>query len=63
MGYVDFYNLFNTDNLAFGSNARLGLSTATSATTFMQPSSLYGPGFGPPIGRPFTAQLGFRFTF
>ena len=61
--YVDLYNLFNTDNLAFGSNARLGLSTATSATTFMQPSSLFGPGFGPPIGRPFTAQFGFRFTF
>lgn len=62
-GYVDLYNLFNTDNLAFGSNARLGLSVASSATTFMQPSSLFGPGFGPPIGRPFTAQLGARFTF
>ncbi len=61
--YIDLYNLFNTDNLAFGSNARLGLSVATSAATFMQPSSLFGPGFGPPIGRPFTAQLGARFTF
>ncbi len=62
-GYVDLYNLFNSDNLAFGSNARLGLSVATSASTFMQPSSLFGPGFGPPIGRPFTAQFGARFTF
>ncbi|MEQ1921466.1 MAG: hypothetical protein ABL952_03055, partial [Pyrinomonadaceae bacterium] len=61
--YIDFYNVFNTDNLAFGSNARLGLNAATSAATFMQPSSLFGPGFGPPIGRPFTAQLGARFTF
>ncbi len=62
-GYLDLYNVFNTDNLAFGSNARLGLSVATSAPTFMQPSSLFGPGFGPPIGRPLTAQVGFRFTF
>ncbi len=61
--YVDFYNLFNTDNLAFGSNARLGLSVATSGATFMQPSALFGPGFGPPVGRPFTAQFGARFTF
>jgi hypothetical protein len=60
---ADFFNLFNTENLAYGSNARLGLSVATSAATFLQPSSLYGPGFGPPVGRPFTAQLGVRFTF
>jgi len=62
-GYIDLYNLLNTDNVAFGSNARLGLSNATAAATFMQPSSLFGPGFGPPIGRPLTAQVGFRFTF
>ncbi len=60
---ADFFNLFNTENLAYGSNARLGLSVATSGSTFLQPTSLYGPGFGPPIGRPFTAQLGARFTF
>lgn len=60
---ADFFNLFNTENLAYGSNARLGLSVATSAATFLQPSSLYGPGFGPPVGRPFTAQFGARFTF
>ena len=61
--YVDFYNLFNTENLYFGSNGRLGLSDATSAGTFMQASSLYGPGFGPPVGRPFTAVFGARFEF
>ncbi|MCA1623092.1 MAG: hypothetical protein LC778_04720 [Acidobacteria bacterium] len=60
---ADFFNLFNTENLAFGSNARLGLSVAKNAQTFLQPTSLYGPGFGPPIGRPFTAQFGARFTF
>ena len=60
---ADFFNLFNTENLAYGSNARLGLSVANSAQTFLQATSLYGPGFGPPIGRPFTAQFGARFTF
>ncbi len=60
---ADFFNLFNTENLAYGSNARLGLSVATSGPTFLQPTSLYGPGFGPPVGRPFTAQFGARFTF
>lgn len=59
--YADFYNLFNTENLNFG--GRLALSSAASAATFLQPAALYGPGFGPPVGRPFTAQLGFRFTF
>ena len=29
----------------------------------MQASSLYGPGFGPPVGRPFTAVFGARFEF
>jgi hypothetical protein len=62
-GYMDFYNLFDVENLYFGSNGRLGLSTATSGGTFMQASSLYGPGFGPPVGRPFTAVFGGRFEF
>lgn len=31
--------------------------------SYIQPVSLFGPGFGPPVGRPFTAQFGFRFTF
>jgi hypothetical protein len=62
-GYIDFYNLFDIENLYFGSNGRLGLSAATSAGTFMQASSLYGPGFGPPVGRPFTALFGGRFEF
>ena len=60
--YVDLYNLFNTENLNTG--GRLGTSSpATSAASFLQPVALYGPGFGPPVGRPFTAQFGARFTF
>jgi len=59
--YLDLYNIFDTENLAFGS--RIGLSTAATASTFLQPQSLFGPGFGPPVGRPLTAQLGARFTF
>jgi hypothetical protein len=61
--YSDLYNVFNTENLYFGTNPRLGLSNATSAGAFMQASSLYGPGFGPPVGRPFTAVFGARFEF
>ncbi len=60
-GYADFYNLFDRENLSYAS--RIGLSTATSASGFMQPVSLYGPGFGPPVGRPFTVQFGGRFDF
>jgi hypothetical protein len=59
--YIDLYNVFNVENLSYAS--RLALSPATAAGSFLQPVSLYGPGFGPPVGRPFTAQLGFRFTF
>ena len=59
--YIDLYNVFNAENLSYAS--RLALSPATAAGSFLQPVSLYGPGFGPPVGRPFTAQLGFRFTF
>lgn len=62
-GYLDFYNLFDVESLYYGSNGRLGLSSATSGGTFMQASSLYGPGFGPPVGRPFTALFGGRFEF
>jgi len=59
--YADFFNLFNTENLSYG--GRLGLSNATSRTAFLQPVALYGPGFGPPVGRPLTMQLGFRLDF
>jgi hypothetical protein len=59
--YADFYNLLNVENLSFAN--RFGLSAATAPGTFMQPFSLFGPGFGPPVGRPFTLQLGARFTF
>lgn len=59
--YIDLYNLFNVENLSYAS--RLALSPATAAGSFLQPVSLYGPGFGPPVGRPLTAQLGLRLTF
>lgn len=60
-GYLDLYNVFDHENLAYSS--RIGLSTGANTSSFMLPQSLFGPGFGPPVGRPFTAQLGFRFTF
>jgi outer membrane receptor protein involved in Fe transport len=59
--YMNFFNLFNTENLSFGD--RLGHTYATSAGNFLQPASLYGPGFGPPVGIPFTLQVGARFDF
>jgi hypothetical protein len=59
--YADLYNLFNTENLSFA--RRPELSPATNPAEFLQPVSLFGPGFGPPVGRPFTAQFGARFTF
>ncbi|HEU4712470.1 MAG TPA: TonB-dependent receptor [Pyrinomonadaceae bacterium] len=59
--YLDLYNVFNVENLSYAS--RLALSPATAAGSFLQPVSLYGPGFGPPVGRPLTAQIGARFTF
>jgi hypothetical protein len=60
-GFVDFFNLFNTENLSFSN--RLGNTPATAGATFMQPNSLYGPGFGPPVGRSLTVQLGVRMDF
>jgi Carboxypeptidase regulatory-like domain/TonB dependent receptor-like, beta-barrel len=59
--YINFFNLFNRENFAFAD--RLGLSVLTSASTFAQPISLYGPGFGPPVGLPFTVQIGGRVEF
>jgi hypothetical protein len=59
--YADFYNLFNTENLSLAN--RLGLSYATSGTDYMQPVSLFGPGFGPPVGRPLTVVMGARLDF
>lgn len=59
--YINFFNIFNRENLSFGD--RLGLSNLSSAGTFAQPSSLYGPGFGPPVGLPFTVQIGGRVEF
>lgn len=59
--YADFFNVFNTENLSFA--LRPEQSSAASASGFLQPVSLYGPGFGPPVGRPFTASFGGRFEF
>ncbi len=59
--YANFFNVFNTENLAIGS--RLGQSFANSGATFLQPVSLFGPGFGPPVGVPFTFQFGARVDF
>ena len=60
-GYINFFNIFNRENLAFGD--RIGRSVLTSRDSFLQPTSLYGPGFGPPVGLPFTVQLGGRVEF
>jgi hypothetical protein len=59
-GYVNFFNLLNRENLSFG--GRLGQS-ALSSSLFLQPVALYGPGFGPPVGLPFTVQVGGRIEF
>jgi hypothetical protein len=59
-GFLNFYNIFNTENLSFGT--RQGLSVL-SGGAFLQPISLFGPGFGPPVGVPFTMQFGVRADF
>ena len=59
--FADLYNLFNSENLSF--TLRPEQSSAFSATGFLQPVSLAGPGFGPPVGRPFTASFGARVVF
>ena len=59
--YADFYNLFNTENLSFSN--RLGNTAATAGALYQQANALYGPGFGPPIGRPLTVQFGARLDF
>jgi hypothetical protein len=56
--YVDFYDLIDTENLVF--TRRPEKSRASSPTEFMQPVSLFGPGFCPAVGRPFTASIGAR---
>ena len=59
-GFLNFYNIFNTENLGF--SGRTGLSAVNSGV-FLQPVSLFGPGFGPPVGVPFTMQIGARIDF
>ncbi len=56
--YTDLFNVFNTENLSF--TLRPEQSAATAASAFLQPVSLYGPGFGAAVGRPFTASFGAR---
>ena len=58
--YANFFNLLNRENLSFAD--RLGLNSLSSSL-FLQPVSLYGPGFGPPVGLPFTVQVGGRIEF
>ncbi|MBK9152956.1 MAG: TonB-dependent receptor [Chloracidobacterium sp.] len=50
-------------NTARSAQAGLPNGIAQASPNFIVPFSLFGPGFGPPVGRPFTAQFGFRFTF
>jgi len=59
--YANFFNLFNTESLAYGN--RQGLSSPATSANFLQPRTLYGPGFGPPVGIPFTLQIGARVDF
>lgn len=59
IGYVEFYNLFNTEN--FGNNFQAN----ASASNFAQPTGFLGRGgFGNTASVPaFTVQLGARFTW
>ena len=59
-GFLNFYNIFNTENLSFG--GRLGLSSRSSGL-FLQPVDLFSPGFGPAVGLPFSMQFGVRADF
>lgn len=59
-GFLNFYNLFNTENLSFAERRAL---SAVNSGVFLQPVSLFGPGFGPPVGVPFTLQFGVRADF
>ncbi len=77
--YVDFYNIFNIENLAFSERRAISPATGAGVTaraastgfpganqvssSYLTPFSLFGPGFGPPVGKPFTMQFGGRFTF
>ena len=58
--YINFFNLLNRENLSFAE--RRGINPL-SGSLFLQPVSLYGPGFGPPVGLPFTVQIGARVEF
>jgi hypothetical protein len=59
-GYGNFFNIFNTKNLSIAD--RFGFSGINTGR-FAQPRTLFGPGFGQPVGIPFTLQLGARVDF
>ncbi len=61
--FIDLFNVFDSTNLSWNGRTGFTATPGSATSTFMLPQSLFGPGFGPPIGRPFTAQLGARFTF
>jgi len=52
---------FSVENFSFAD--RLGLSPYVAALRPGLSLSLYGPAFGPPVGRPFMVQPGFRVDF
>jgi hypothetical protein len=61
--YADLYNVFNTESLSFNLRTPRTDESQAVATTFLQPLALWGPGFGPPVAKPFTASFGARIQF
>jgi hypothetical protein len=62
--YADLYNVFNTETLSFNLRTPRTDESQAIATTFLQPLTLYGPGFGTAtVGKPFTASIGARIEF
>ena len=59
--YVDLFNVFNTENLSFTLPA--GAERHERGEFLHAAGITLRPGFGPPVGRPFTASFGARFEF
>ena len=55
--------MFNTESLSFNLRTPRTDESQAVATTFLQPLALWGPGFGPPVAKPFTASFGARIEF
>jgi hypothetical protein len=56
--------VFNTETLSFNLRTPRTDESQAIATTFLQPLTLYGPGFGTAtVGKPFTASIGARIEF